>query len=949
VVVTGSAIPTADNVTIAPVETVTAADIERTGAQDVLSALKKLSVSFVGAGNISHTLNNGGFGEANVSVRNLPTLVLLDGRRMAGSAFSAIFNAGNSVDLNLIPISMVDRIEVVKDGASALYGSDAIGGVVNIITKKNWNGFEVNANYGFATQAGGYTEQKVALTGGTSTEATSFTAGVQYFRSDSIEAKDRYVASTSPVDLAAMGIAPIQGYFSPSYNGRVGNFILSGYTKFTGLSGPGAYLTPPVDTGVSYNTIQDYNAAHPGVYIPIASTPVGQVVGPILAASGNTPVAILNTTDFGSLSVQSQDRRIATANVEHQIFEDRARLFADFLYANTRSVGGLAPSPMFGLATENIFIPGNNPYNPFQRNIGLGVAGSPNVRSRFVDTGNRFFDSQTDYYRFTGGLKGDFENGYSYETAYNYNKTDQIQYTRNAVNGVALNQALTPDYGADPTGKTSKLLDANGNAVPTYNMFGVPGQNDPRTINLLHTTLFNGGSSEEWSYDGVVRGDLFEMKPGKVKFAVGGSYREESLSLFTDGLSQIGQVPGLNPALPFPGGKRTQSAAYIQVNIPITSPEWDIPGLYKLDLTASGRYEQLDPGGESAVPSVGFRWQPIDQQVTIHGTYSEGFIAPSLYNLYGPTRTSNPNISVQGVSQQEQTLLPSNPNLAPSGSENFTLGITYSPKQIENLTFSMDYYKIDQTGIPYNPDANSITADLNAKGSTSPYAGGFTFADGTKLTTGAPNQINVNNFGQLVIPTLPGSAAYTDGLDFRSDYILKTDTAGTFAFFALANLTMSYDVRLGPGQPKVSYLGLYTDPQVAAAYQGLLPDWQLRMGFDWYYGGFKYSVMAKYIPEVTDPGDTFANSGGSALNSYTSSGATWKIPSYYTVDMRLAYEFGKNSTTRNWYDKMTVAVGVNNIADAAPPFIPSSSEDNTDKTVYDIIGRFVYLEFAKKF
>lgn len=123
VVVTGSLIPTAETVGPAPVEVVSAEDIKETGALDVLSALQKISTAFAGNGNIGQTLNNGGHGEANVALRNLPTLVLLDGRRLANSALSN----GQAVDLNTLPLSMIERIEVLKDGASTIYGSDANG------------------------------------------------------------------------------------------------------------------------------------------------------------------------------------------------------------------------------------------------------------------------------------------------------------------------------------------------------------------------------------------------------------------------------------------------------------------------------------------------------------------------------------------------------------------------------------------------------------------------------------------------------------------------------------------------------------------------------------------------------------------------------------------------------------------------------------------------------
>src|SRR6267378_971061 len=130
-VVTGSLIPTAETVGPAPVETITSADLEKTGAQDVLTALKSISVSFSGGFNLGQSLNNGGYGESYLALRNLPTLLLIDGRRLNISPFST-FIGTYAADLNTIPIAMIDRVEVLKDGASTIYGSDAIGGVVNI-------------------------------------------------------------------------------------------------------------------------------------------------------------------------------------------------------------------------------------------------------------------------------------------------------------------------------------------------------------------------------------------------------------------------------------------------------------------------------------------------------------------------------------------------------------------------------------------------------------------------------------------------------------------------------------------------------------------------------------------------------------------------------------------------------------------------------------------------
>src|SRR5882672_5691174 len=218
VVVTGSYIPTAETVGPAPVQTITAAEIQKVGAQDVLDLVKKVSTVFGGNVNVGQTVNNGGFGEANVAIRNLPTLVMLNSRRLGKSSFSN----GALVDLNTIPLAMIERVEILKDGASALYGSDAIGGVVNIITKRDYNGTEVGGRYGFATGKGDVTEQRASVVSGITGEKGSFIAGVQYYHMDPLITSDRTIPSLSRNQLTAMGIDPSSsGYFSPSFPGKI--------------------------------------------------------------------------------------------------------------------------------------------------------------------------------------------------------------------------------------------------------------------------------------------------------------------------------------------------------------------------------------------------------------------------------------------------------------------------------------------------------------------------------------------------------------------------------------------------------------------------------------------------------------------------------------------------------------------------------------------------------
>src|SRR5439155_4541643 len=332
----------------------------------------------------------------------------------------------------------------------------------------------------------------------------------------------------------------------------------------------------------------------------------------------------LNTTLFGTHSIESQDRRQVFASGEHDLYGKEVQLFGQFLYSNHESIGALAPSPAISLydPTANLFVPSNNVFNPFGIDLGpVGGAVTPRIRSRFIQSGNRIFDAQSDFYHIVGGLKGELESGYSYEGTYTYNRYDQTQFTKNAVNGAALDAALRPN--PDPAKAAqglSALRASNGDFVPMYNIFFTPttdfptrtGPNDPATINALRTTLFQSGRSEEWGSDGLIRGEPFDLPGGKLGFAVGGGFRSESLASDFDGLTKQGKAPGLNPADPT-SGRRDSYDIFAEVRIPLTSPDLDIPALHSLEVTAAGRFESFSPGGDSAVPKVGVRWQPVDE------------------------------------------------------------------------------------------------------------------------------------------------------------------------------------------------------------------------------------------------------------------------------------------------------------------------------------------------
>jgi iron complex outermembrane receptor protein len=981
-VVTGSYIPTAETVGATPLQTLSTTAIEEAGAADPLITLRKLVPGFTGSGNYLGSVNNNvnigaGFqaftGESYAAIRNLPTLVLLDGQRIVSSALSG----GQAVDLNSIPIAMIERIEVLKDGASAIYGSDAIGGVINVITKKNYNGMEISGRYGFPTDGPGNNgvQYQAAIVAGVSTDTARFTAGAQLFEQNALASKDRKVPSLSADELAAANVGAAPAYFSPSFPGKLqvgANTYLLASSPFANPADP-HYLgssgvqsgynpnlsTPPVFPGQQFagpNVVANYNAYAIGHgYVAPGFTPA-TTPGPYLLAPGAG--AVLKTTDYNTTTILEQDRRQFWYSAEKDVFGDKMTIYSRFLYSDNSATGALAPSPVPSLTTYNTTVPANNPYNPFGTILGQGQSPNdgtndpPRVRSRFVDFDNRTFVSLSDFFQWVGGIKGNITPDYGYDISYDYSQDRQEQQTRNAPNGALLNQAFTPTGAIDAQGRPlSQLLDASGNNLPVFNIFGSSltagsGVNAPETLNALRATLFTWGQTELWNAQGVFNGRVLDLPAGKLSFAAGGSYMDESIQLQVDGLSAGNLAPGLNVAVPFPRSKRTTAAGFVEVNVPITSPQKNLPGLYDLSITAAGRYQTFDPGGDKAVPKVGLRWQPLDDQITLRGSYGQGFIAPSIFNLFGPAFASNPNVIINGQPGQVQTQVTGNPNLQPSNAEQFGAGIVITPKNlVKNLTLSVDYYHVTQDHLPVN-DAQSVANSLSSLGPASPFAAGFQTQDGLPFTSAS--QVTIDNWLNAVYPWQPSGALRTEGLDFGANYIIPEDWTSDFGRISLsgvADYKLSYQYQQSPTLPYVEYKGTFTP------FQGTIPEWSLHLDLTWEFKGFTYSVAANYLPEVDDPGLLIGPYSqpeqGFTINNPTQS---FKIPSYYTIDMRLSYEFGKGKTEgRKWYDGSKFTLGCLNITDSDPPIISDAVEDNTDKNVYDILGRFFYFEVSKKF
>ncbi len=963
--VTGSYLPVSSTVTASPVVTIQNSDIGQSGATDPLRLLRQLTPYFAGNGNIGTEQNNGLAGESYVALRNLTTLVLINGQRITGSPFSTNNTLGSLVDLNTIPTAMIERIEILKDGASTIYGTDAIGGVVNIILKKDFNGFEAGIRYG-TTGNGDYRTREAYIIGGASGNGYSITVGAQHFENTSLPTTDRPIATLTGTQEAAMGFNATSAVFSGSYPGRVNSDILAGSTLIAiGAPGFNASITSPgikSSPNAAPETLAQLLAA--GIYIPISSTPA-------YAAVGGSATA-LNTTLFGNPLIEATKRNQFVANGDKELVGKNLEVFGDFLYSQTINAGsGLAPSPISGVGPgggNNLFIPADNPYNVF----GVDFPGPLSARTRLIELGKRSSSNETDTWRFVGGLKGKISDNYSWEATFDYSRASLLERIFGGANGANMNAAMEPlldangNYVYNSAGKPLSLLtDSAGNNLPVYDFFALPGFNDPATLQAIETTLFESAATSLRNIQFLLRGTPFELPAGDISFAAGGEVRKEDLSASVDGLFASGLALGYNAANSFAGGSRSSKGAFIEVGVPLTSAKNNIPGLYSMDLNLADRYEQIEPGGNANSPKVGIRWLPLDDSFVLRATFADGFIAPSIFSLFGPAAGNSPTFTIlEGngaagsggslgnlTTIQGNTTQLSNPNLQASKSKSYTAGFVYSPKQVKGLTFTFDYYKITQDKVGAL-DYTSIVADLNAKGSGSSYASGFVFADGTKLTTSAANQLTSTNFGLLTVANNPSGDQWTNGLDLSIDYRFATASMGHFAVGASANVLFNYYFRANPGAPYNQYARNWTDSTNGlGGTNGLLPGYIIKPYITHEYGPFSTSLYFTYIPPTTASGSLFGDTTPGDVNTDRIDGKPYTIPRYYTVDAAINYRlpsFGKS-----WARDTTLTVGANNVFNKQPPYVPVDGnppgENNTVESMYDIIGRFYFVELSKKF
>ncbi len=882
--VTGSLLTPPDFEAALPINVYSGAQIQLTTAESVSSYLKFIPTSY-GAGNNDEAFVNGGGGRAFIGLRGLPTLTLVNGRRTTTG------------DLNTVPLGAVDHIDILKDGNGATYGADAVGGVINIVTKKNFNGAQFDVSYQ-NTDKNDISRKRAEFVYGFSNDKGSLVFGAAYFKQNDLFSKDRdSVTNTNDRSVGATSATPNPGRFNLT---AAQNLALFGVNAAAGVRVKDAVKV----------------AASP------ADFRVGNYAGAAGSPSDRFPYALYTPT------VRPAQRNNVFGSVEYKLLGDAVKIYSDLTYMRSYSQAGLAPSPAGFAGTANqatdARIPANYYWN--QKVFGAKAVDITSWSYRFVDFGPRNNDTIFDDFATTVGLKGKINERYSYDMSWFWNLNNQLDIERNGVNTARLREILQ-GRNADFTGARS--FNPFTNPFDTGVVSQDPGmleyiKLEPRTTRDYTTVIRNM----------TFNGRPFDLPAGAFEGAVGYEQRVEDFARTPDLAKQQAAGSGWNSTTAFASNYSVESlfaegVAPLIANAPFTK---------KLQLGGAIRQEKFSHLKKKATIGRVYVRDQINNELTVRASYSEGYTAPTVLNLVEEPSQNFPQIFMPWLGYADQpnqgTIESGNPNLGPTRSESVNLGFVWAPKAIKGFSVTVDYYKVKQKNIIVR-DAQIYVDAFAAGGGITKLANG-NFAKNNNAPFA--NRIDVDLDGSRTgikgyivqiapVPYENIAQLEADGLDLEAAYVQRTSTLGSFTYRLNMTRVLGYDIVKGPGQPKTRYAGTFTPndgvgPQTVPNYRGTLQT-------DWDYKKMAATIKLNYTSSYKEDPD-----GGTDF--------TGRVAAWPTVDATFGYTFDK-------LGKTTVRVGIENALDRMPPKAESSFADKYDRSMHNILGRMYTIKMTQRF
>ena len=969
VIVTGSYIPTAETESALPVTVYTAEVLQKAGANTPVEGLRQLP-SFIGNAATEND-SNGGNGQASINLRGVGSqnvLVLINGRR----AFLGEGLQGVGPDINAISIGGLSRTEVLKDGASAIYGSDAVAGVVNFIMingpgEKPYEGAELFALYGNTTDTDAHVRQVYVRGGVTGLDGkVSIAAAGEYYSRANLFSRDRRIATTGDLSNNPTGLQ--QGGInnnSPTLAGRVA------------VTGRGQLIL--ID--------QTNNAPTAASYRPF-DRPAG------------TDPGRFNFREF-TPAIPAVEKANYFVTGRYKIFGEGLQLYGDIMYSKTKQDNGLAGSPFaLGGATAR-----TSPFNPFGPLL-------TQVRYRTVqELGLRksFFDH--DYYRYTVGINGDFNikdnafiSRFGYDSGFVYERFDELRIDA----GDAQFTPLAAEIAAGNFNPFIGQSAATAGTAPIYNAAGVPIGVAPydNTAAALRASYL--GHSEfyerDYLYDAKINAHLFpNLWNGGVDFAAGYEHRQIALHSVPDPVQANGDQLGFNAA---PNSKTLQEvdSFFTELSVPIITSTMNVPFVRSLDFSVAWRYEKfkdrdqepLDPlhstqdfdnsnpnedfGG---TPRVSLRYQPI-ADITLRASWGQSFLSPSPVLLFNPVAQNFPvvfdPVNVVTLQPPSGVFQGGNPTLTPETTDSYTAGIVWTPKFLPGFTMTADWYQLYTKNLLITAGQfaqvllSAGTPDPDGCGNGSGNSGDSGIPGGTglgitRLADGTLDCIDSNNFN--------AGKRLVQGIDVTAVYEIPTERFGKFTLSGGWNHVFTWKAETLDGLGTHNFLGDFSATVPLAP--GGIPFNKAFVRSEWEWRHWDLIATVNYVGDYDDdPHFLLGNSlvpGSDPFAQDLSFVNHRRVTSYITLDAQLSYEWVKPAVepaptyakdakdSKNvmqtaadsstiwqrmlWGTKLTV--GVNNAFDRSPPIVLGAFNDNYDTSNYSIRNRYWYVSLDKKF
>lgn len=914
--VTGSRIKGADMASQVPVLAISGEDLAKTGLVSIGDILQQLSSSgsalntkFSNAGNFGFPPDGSGVGtgSATLDLRHLGSgrvLVLVDGVRWVNE--SSASGVSGSVDLNTIPASIIERIEILQDGASALYGSDAIAGVLNIITKRKQEGVSIGSYWGTYNDLNGGTTTKNNISFGGSSDRLDLFADISYVTQKLI--------SSSEWDRAAAECIPGTGLANCSASSPYGRYRffdpVAGVTRDLTVNRDVAPGLPNYPT--DYHTFTNADRYNYG--------PENKLLTP---------------SERGALFLSAR-----------YAVNDSVTWYVRGLYNNRRSNSEAAAQSIgFGPSgttmSTTIWVPADHPFNPF----GFDLDPATNLTSvsrRVVEAGNRVFRQDVDTYTLNTGFEGVFgfrERDYYWDVNLGVGNNRATQVVTGTHNVQNIKDALGP---------AANCVAIEG-CVP-LNIFGGPGSITQEMLDYILHVERSSSQNKLRALSANLSGSLFTLPAGDVSFAFGAESRNYFGSYDPDALVVAGKSNNV-PSLPT-RGEYDIWETYLEVNAPLLA---GITGVKALDLTVATRYSDYSTFGGTTNSKLGLRWQ-INDDLTLRSTWAQGFRAPSIGELYGslsrfdatiqdPCSADHPNFASVAANcaavgvpagyiqsgRQVGVQTGGNDQLKPEESTSLTIGAVYSPSWAQGVSWAdrfdieLGYYRVELEGAIQALDAQTrlnrciASGDVNSEPCTNivrSRTGEFQQFDNLLLNLGSVN---------------------TSGYDFSVNWRGPETGLGRFNASLLATYVAEFEAIDATGRVEPRTVGVELNntgiPRLTATLRGgwELNNWSIDSSLR-YTSRLKESCAGAAGFPICDSAARAPNrtSGTHELDAtvYQDVRATWKIPGKY-----------------DW----TVSAGINNLWNKEPPICVSCSLNGYDASTYDLPSRFMYMQAGVRF